>query len=72
MCDTADAQGYDVDLFARHGLDTIGLDVAPTGVVAANKWLESQPPRNSRALVVQGDFFAYKPDQPFDLIYDYT
>lgn len=69
---TANNQGYDVDLFARHGLDTIGLDVAPTGVVAANKWLESQPPRNARALVQQGDFFAYKPDELFDLIYDYT
>lgn len=65
-------QGYDVQLFAEHGLDTTGLDVAPTGVVAANKWLAAQSGRKGSANVVQGDFFTYEPEEGFDLIYDYT
>lgn len=70
----ADRQGYDVDLFARRGLDSIGLDIAETGVKIANKWLASQAnaQRKGSAEVVLGDFFEYRPQEKFDLIYDYT
>lgn len=66
------AQGYDVDTFARRGLDSTGLDIAATGVTAANAWLAAQPPREHSAEVVLGDFFTYDPGYKFDVIYDYT
>lgn len=47
------------------------MDVAKTGVAAANKWLEGKKSKGS-AIAVQGDFFKYQPDEPFDVIYDYT
>ncbi|KAL1407227.1 hypothetical protein Q8F55_006644 [Vanrija albida] len=64
--------GYDVDTFARRGLDSTGLDIAATGVAAANKWLAEQPPRANAATVELGDFFTYDPGHKFDVIYDYT
>lgn len=66
--------GYDVDLFARRGLDSIGLDVAPTGAAAANKWLGEQEKqgRKGSVEVVCGDFFKWTPEEGFDVIYDYT
>lgn len=66
------SQGYDLELFAKRGLDTTGLDVAKTGVAAANKWLEGRDTGKGKATAVEGDFFKYEPETPFDLIYDYT
>lgn len=61
-----------MDLFARRGLASTGLDVAATGVAAANKWLESNAEgRTEAAKVVQGDFFT-DGGEGYDLIYDYT
>ncbi|CAK9786981.1 Thiopurine S-methyltransferase [Cutaneotrichosporon oleaginosum] len=65
-------QGYDVDLFARRGLDTTGLDVAPTGAKSADAWVKAQTGQKGRAEVVCGDFFKWTPEEKFDLIYDYT
>lgn len=69
--------GYDVDAFARHGLDSVGLDVAPTGAAAANKWLkdggaEGEAGRSGSVEVVCDDFFKWSPGEKFDLIYDHT
>lgn len=36
------------------------------------RWLEKQSKPAGRTEVVQADFFTYEPEQPFDLIYDYT
>lgn len=65
-------QGYDLELFAKRGLDVVGLDVAKTGVTAANAWLEKQEKTKGTSVAVVGDFFTYTPKEPFDVIYDYT
>ncbi|WWD22619.1 hypothetical protein CI109_107112 [Kwoniella shandongensis] len=64
--------GYDVNLFAQWGLDATGIDLAPTGVELAKKWLESQPPTKGKSDIVVADFFEYDPKDKFDLIFDYT
>ncbi|GMK58757.1 hypothetical protein CspeluHIS016_0601990 [Cutaneotrichosporon spelunceum] len=64
--------GYDVDLFARRGLDTTGLDVAPTGAKKADQWVKSQTGQKGKAQVICADFFTYEPKEKFDVIYDYT
>jgi hypothetical protein len=70
-------RGYDVQLFASRGIDTIGLDLAPSGVEAAKSdfelFLSSLPAgaevANARFEVA--DFFLYNGGK-FDIIYDYT
>jgi protein-L-isoaspartate O-methyltransferase len=64
--------GYDVDLFAKRGLDATGLDVAPTGAKKADEWVKAQEGHKGSAQVVCGDFFKWSPEEKFDLIYDYT
>ncbi|OWT37741.1 hypothetical protein J008_00561 [Cryptococcus neoformans] len=65
-------RGYDVHLLASTGLDAIGLDIAPTGVEAAKRWIGSQPSTSGKTDVLVQDFFAYDPPNKFDVIYDYT
>ncbi|AAW41015.1 hypothetical protein CNBA5080 [Cryptococcus deneoformans B-3501A] len=65
-------RGYDVHLLASTGLDAIGLDLAPTGVEAARRWIGSQPSTSGKADILVQDFFTYDPLEKFDLIYDYT
>ncbi|OCF42498.1 hypothetical protein I317_03614 [Kwoniella heveanensis CBS 569] len=66
-------KGYDVALFASRGLHAIGLDLAPTGVEAAQKWIALQAESTlSNTEVICQDFFAYDPKEKFDVIYDYT
>ncbi|KAK8844828.1 hypothetical protein IAR55_006678 [Kwoniella newhampshirensis] len=64
--------GYDVHLFAQRGLETIGVDLAPTCVQAAKKWLASQPSTKGKSEIIVADFFEYDPEEKFDLIFDYT
>ncbi|WRT63118.1 uncharacterized protein IL334_000021 [Kwoniella shivajii] len=64
--------GYDVHNFARRGLNTTGLDLAPTGVEKAKQWLSSQLFTSGQTDVVCADFFKYKAVEKYDLIYDYT
>ncbi|WVQ94377.1 hypothetical protein IAU59_001456 [Kwoniella sp. CBS 9459] len=66
-------KGYDVYLLATRGLSAVGLDLAPTGVDAARKWIASQPNTSTgNAEVICQDFFSYNPQEKFDVIYDYT
>ncbi|WWC90293.1 uncharacterized protein L201_005226 [Kwoniella dendrophila CBS 6074] len=64
--------GYDVYTFASSGLHATGMDLAPTGVEKARKWLECQPKTDGIAEVICGDFFNYDVENKFDVIYDYT
>ena len=73
-------------LFAQHGLDATGLDIAPTGVKAARRYLEqataaassgsgssSSSTLDDRKMCVElADFFEYDPGYEFDVILDYT
>ncbi|WVR03034.1 hypothetical protein IAU60_000023 [Kwoniella sp. DSM 27419] len=65
-------KGYDVHLFAARGLDSVGLDLASTGVKAAQEWIASQPTTPAKAEVICQDFFAYRPEHTYDLMFDYT
>ncbi|WWC57494.1 uncharacterized protein I303_100026 [Kwoniella dejecticola CBS 10117] len=64
--------GYDVHTFASIGLDAVGMDLAPIGVEKAKMWLSQQAVTEGTAEVVCGDFFEYKTEDKYDLIYDYT
>ena len=72
-------RGYDVTFLASSGhyKKVIGIDLAKTGVQAANERLKSlegkeRPPQGSVEFIC-GDFFEYQfGEQKFDMIYDYT
>jgi hypothetical protein len=67
-----------VALFARRGLDSTGLDIAPTGAATARKYLADAAAASGGELdagkmhVEEADFFAYDPEDKFDVILDYT
>ena len=68
-------QGYDVALLASRGLDTTGLDIAPTGVQAARRYLSNIPTASSlsdKMRVEEADFFSFYTGYTFDVILDYT
>ncbi|WWC67402.1 uncharacterized protein I206_101310 [Kwoniella pini CBS 10737] len=64
--------GYDIQTFASTGLDAVGMDLAPTGVEKAKKWLGQQPKTKGTVSAICGDFFQYTSDEKYDLVYDYT
>ncbi|CEH17357.1 THIOCYANATE METHYLTRANSFERASE 1-RELATED [Ceraceosorus bombacis] len=79
-------RGYDVALLASRGLHTVGVDISPKAVEAAQQWLDSQSsaPASSQMSVRAADWFSLEPTQAdseketdgtiksFDLAYDYT
>ncbi len=64
--------GWDVFTLAREDREVVGLDLAPT----ARRRFEAERDRRGlspeRARVETVDFFAYAPEAPFDLAFDYT
>lgn len=77
-------RGYDVAVLAERGLHTVGIDISPKAVQAAQEWLDSRPVSSdsSRTSVRAADWFSLQPCdtleetestiQQFDLAYDYT
>lgn len=66
--------GYDVLALAsdRETREVIGLDLAETAAARFRALREARGVPEARARVITADFFAYEPDAPFDLIWDYT
>ena len=64
--------GYDVFTLAADDREVIGLDVAPTAAARFEALREERGIATDRARIVTEDFFAYRPEAPFDLIWDYT
>jgi len=64
--------GYDVLALAGAGFDATGLDLAPTALKRFEELRAEAGLGEDEARVVLGDFFAYQPPQPFDVIWDYT
>jgi len=67
-------RGYDVIALAAPTRSAVGMDLAPTGVAAANEYLAATLPPQLRmqAEVVVGDFFALLDTPSYDVVYDYT
>lgn len=64
--------GYDVLTLASAERAVVGLDLAPTAVERFTALREERGVSETRARVEVADFFAYEPDAPFDLMWDYT
>ncbi|CCM02748.1 uncharacterized protein FIBRA_04856 [Fibroporia radiculosa] len=69
-------RGYDTILIASTlGLETIGLDISPSAVAAANALAESSDlPSGIKITISTDDFFTFttSEEERFDLVYDYT
>ncbi|KLO12813.1 Thiopurine S-methyltransferase [Schizopora paradoxa] len=69
-------RGYDaVYIASKLSYTTIGLDLSPKAVNAAKLYADSIQIEKESQLEVSfhsGDFFTYKVDEQFDLVYDYT
>lgn len=64
--------GYDVFTLARAGWTAVGLDLAPTATERFESVRDGAGLTQAEASVVLHDFFSWSPDDPFDLIWDYT
>lgn len=69
---TGAGRGYDAFALAKAGWRVTGLDLAPTAAdaFAAERAKSGVAPEQAR--IALGDFFTWKPAQPFDVIWDYT
>lgn len=64
--------GYDVLTLAGDGRVVVGLDVAPTAAERFDALRRERGVSSARARVLTEDFFAFEPQERFDLIWDYT
>ncbi|MCC6876976.1 MAG: methyltransferase domain-containing protein [Sandaracinaceae bacterium] len=64
--------GYDVLALAAPDRYTVGLDIAPAAAERFEALRTNAQVPLHRATVIVGDFFAYQPEAPFDLVWDYT
>lgn len=64
--------GYDVLTLASPRRTVVGLDVAPTAAARFDALRAARGVPETWARVEVSDFFSYRPEQPFDLIFDYT
>ena len=62
-------RGHEVVALAGAGFDVTGVDFAPAAVAALQTRLADE---GLIAEVVQSDLFAYRPDRPFEAIYEQT
>lgn len=69
-------RGYDVNALCSSDRLCLGIDLSPTGVEAAQIYLESQASENPlltvNATIQQANFFDLSEDEKFDFVYDYT
>ncbi|KAI0663061.1 S-adenosyl-L-methionine-dependent methyltransferase [Cubamyces menziesii] len=64
-------RGYDAVFVARSlGLETIGIDISPTAIEAANEYKRAVDP-TANVRFEETSFFALN-DTSFELVYDYT
>lgn len=63
--------GYDVLTLASPERSVIGLDLAPLAKTRFETLAQTHPHRQQVEFVVE-DAFAYAPEAPFDLVWDYT
>ncbi len=77
--------GHEVAELARRGFEVTGLDYAPAAIERCAARLQAlddapgaapgetrRPPVRERATLVVGDALAWKPDTPFDAVYEQT
>jgi len=58
--------GHDAEAFANHGWEVTALDFAPSARGLVEEKL------GGHGTFVLGDLFEYRPDEPFDLVFDHT
>ncbi len=61
--------GYEVAVLAQAGFDVTALDYAPVAIERTRKLLEAA---NLKAELVEADALAWRPERPFDAIYEQT
>jgi len=61
--------GYEAALLAQSGFEVTALDYAPIAIERTRKLLEA---RRLKATLVEADALAWRPDRPFDAIYEQT
>lgn len=61
--------GYEVAALARAGFDVTGLDYAPVAIARTREALAAA---GTKALLVEADALAWRPERPFDAIYEQT
>ena len=62
-------RGYEVVELARRGYDVTALDISPTAVNYLKKRLDEE---GLQAEVLETDMLQWRPDEPFDAIYEQT
>ena len=64
--------GHDVFALAADDRQALGLELAPTAAARFETLREGLGIGADQAAIEVGDFFSYEPEQPFDVIWDYT
>jgi SAM-dependent methyltransferase len=62
-------RGYEVVELSRRGFDVTAIDMSPTAVAHVRAALAGP---GLTAEVLQADVFAYRPEKPFDAVYEQT
>lgn len=62
-------RGHEVVALAKAGFDVTGVDFAPAAITAVESRLASE---GLAAEIFQADLFAYRPDKPFEAVYEQT
>ena len=62
-------RGHEVVHLAELGFEVTGIDIAPSAVTHLKQALNT---KGLSAKVMQADLFQYRPDSPFDAIYEQT
>jgi len=62
-------RGHEVIALAQAGFDVTGVDFAPAAITAVQSRLGSE---GLAAEILQSDLFTYRPDEPFEAIYEQT
>jgi len=61
--------GHEVAVLAKAGFDVTALDYSPEAIARTRKRLDAD---GLKATVIEADALAWKPDKPFDAIYEQT
>jgi len=61
--------GHEVLALAERGFDVVAIDIAPTPIQNMQTALHA---KQLNAELIQADFLTWKPDKPFDAIYEQT
>ena len=61
--------GYEVISLVKLGFDVVAIDIAPSAISNLQATLDKE---ELQAELILGDFFTWKPESPFDAIYEQT